>query len=283
MSQQGLSNASRINRLFRVRRRGMTAKGCMISAAIVFLILLMLGGLGTYFVVQNWRGWFAAGTQTVVNQVIDDADIPDSEKDEVKAIVADLRADFENKLITPDDFAAIMRGFTQSPLIPAVIAHQSYRRYYDANPDLTDDDKAEAKLELSRLARGIFEEQLDSAQVVATLEPITVPAGTGGGTVRMQHNGVEITLKDPAQCSIEELRLVTLNARTATDAAGVPAEHFTVDLSDELQKIIDTALGRTPTDGTEMLNTAPAPPAPDENDTPTTTDPATESATTDDP
>lgn len=241
----------------------MTSKGCMISAVVVFLLLLAIGGLLTYFIATNWRGWFAGGTEAMITQVINDADIPDSEKEEVKAIVSGLRTDFENEVISVEDFGTIIEGFTESPLIPAVVASESYRKYYDENPDLTDDDKAVAKLEIGRFARGIFEQSLGDAEIVEVLEPITLPAGSNsGGRVRVDFGGVEVTLKQPAQCSVEELRQVTLNARAAADDAGVPNEPFTVDLSDELQKIVDESLGRAPAAGTPMLNTAPATPTP---------------------
>lgn len=263
MRQEGLQPTSGIERMFRVKRRGMTAKGCMVSAAIFFMLLLVAGGLATYFVVKNFRGWVAAGSEAIITEVINDANIPESEKDEVKAIVSDLRTDFENEVISTEDFGLIIQGFTTSPLIPAVIASESYRSYYEVNPDLTDEDKAAAKLELGRMARGIFEESITNGEVITVLDPITVPEGTAGGTVKMNLGGVEITLKKPEQCSIEELNLVTANARAASDAQKIPDEAFEVDLSDELEKIINQALGRD----TDVLNTAPPPPPPSVDET----------------
>ncbi|MFG0304870.1 MAG: hypothetical protein ACF8Q5_01510 [Phycisphaerales bacterium JB040] len=226
-----------------VRRRGGAAKGCLIAAATAFVLLVGLVVVGGWWISKNWRGMASGPMKEGMYALVDETPMADSEKGEVKVVIDEFIADFESKAISLEELGLIVEEMESSPLIPAALAQGSYIEYYRDRDDLSDEDKARAELAMDRVARGVFEGTVSNSELVTVLGPIEDTSGTGAGP-EMQLGGVSIKIKEPQNCTPEELMAVVANAEAKADEVGVPGEAYEIDVSAELRRVINTALGR---------------------------------------
>jgi len=224
-------------------RRGSAMKGCLIAAAIAFVLIVVAVVGGGWYVSKNWRGWTANVMESGLNDAIDETPMADSEKAETKAVITGLMEDFRQERINPEDFFRIIEQLETSPLLPAALAQGSYMEYYRDRDDLTDEQKASAELALDRLTRGLFEETISGYEFEGVLQPIRATSVTQNA-MEVQVGNIDIRIKQADDCTPEELMEVVANAETLLDEKGVPSEPYQIDVSAELERVINTALGR---------------------------------------
>jgi hypothetical protein len=94
---------------------------------------------------------------------------------------------------------------------------------------LSDDDKADARLTLQRLARGAFEKKIAEADLQEVMQLLMQRQPDG-------HDQLKQALTDA------ELTAFLEKAEQKADDAGVPDEPFDVNIADELEQAIDRAL-----------------------------------------
>jgi hypothetical protein len=220
----------------RARRRGGALKGCLIVLAVVALLAVVAGVV----VWRNWRGWAATGFQQVSDQMVASMPVSDAERAEVKPIMDGVVDEFRQGTLTTAEMGQVMEGLQNSPLLAVLGAGLVTQQYVEPS-SMADEQKAEARLEIGRLARGLQDGSITEAKLADVTTPIQ---GTGGpefslGTVR-------IALKAPSTATAEELADLTARAKAAADEAGVPAEAYEVDASAELEKLLQSAIGRVP-------------------------------------
>lgn len=210
-----------------VSRDGKALVGCLVALGV----LLVLLGIGVVVVLMNWRGWMASGISTATTAMINQADIPEDEKPEMIAHVDEYTAAFEAGNVTLEQFGNFMNSLPQSSLIPVGIVYAIEQGYVDQS-GLSDEEKATGKVQLNRYARGLHESSLP----IETLEEVAKPIG------HEDANG-QFHLNPKESVSDDMLREVIANAGSKADEAGVPPEDFTVDLSDELKRLLDESRG----------------------------------------
>lgn len=221
-------------------RRGGVLAGCLIALAIVG-VLVIAGGV---FVAMNWRTWAGDGVNTLVEQGVSQSSLPESEKQEVMAVVSNFTNDFKAKKVSLEEFGKVLEELTQSPIMPAMIVMGIETKYITAS-DLSDEEKAQGSKDLNRFVRGVAEGQISQTKIDDVTEPISAEIDDPN-KMSIHTGNLNVEIKAPANVTDDELRAFLANAKAEADAAGIPDEKVEVDWSDEIQAAIDRALGRAP-------------------------------------
>jgi hypothetical protein len=217
-------------------RRGGVLKGCLIAVAILVLLAVVAGVV----VAMNWRSWASAGFQTVSDQMVAAMPISDAERGEVKPLMDGMIAEFKAGTLSMQEFGQVMQQLETGPLLSVMGAGVIGAQYITPSA-LSDEEKAAANLEIGRVARGLQEGSIAQGKLAEITAPIQ-----GMGGVQIQVGTVQLSLKNPGECTPEELRTLVANAKAAADAASVPAEAYAIDASTEIERMFTQAIGRVP-------------------------------------
>jgi hypothetical protein len=112
------------------------------------------------------------------------------------------------------------------------------RRYID-NSGLPDDEKQQARVAVSRVARLMQLGELDPQDAESLLDHIS----DGGPSKRRIRNSL----------SDQELRDFVAACKAVADKGGIPDEEFEIDPVQELKRILDEVLGATPDEPREAI------------------------------
>jgi len=211
--------------------RGGFIQGCLIALAVLVAVLVAAGVVVAF----NFKSWMASGTAAVAKAVIDESELPETEKPEIKAIIDQLRDEVKAGTVTLEQVSEIFEGLPDSPVLAAGAALQFVGMYVEPS-GLTDEEKADGVVTFDRLAFALSEGTIAWDDLEEILKPIAYK----------QDDSLEF--QDPKAVSDDELRQVIAQAREAADGAGVPAEVEKIDLSDTFAAYIEEKLGR-PLDG----------------------------------
>ncbi len=222
-------------------RDGNILVGCLIALGVAIILIIV----SVIFVMNSWRGWVSGGIKQGLIAVLDETPVEQVEKDEINAHIEMLMTRFVEKDISTEDLFLITAEIFEGSLLPMGIVEASYEGYF-AHSQLDDETKADAKVQLGRLAHGIYTEDISMDELQIILEPISMPADENNGAVQIQVGSQSLELKAPEDVTSEELIEVIANVRAAADEAEVGEIPPTIDLSDEVGKAIAKALGEDP-------------------------------------
>lgn len=219
------------------------AVGCL-SVVFLGLLGLLFGGM---YVANNWKSWAAPAVTEIMANGIRDTDLTSEQKRELIARVEAMGTEFEAGTLTFEDLTKIGETLETSPLI-AVGVVEALNAVYIKPSDLTDDEKAEAMLLNQRLARGMFEDRITPEE----LEPVLAPLSDVGSVDVTRTTSDESfapsfeikNLKDPEQITADELRAYMAEARSLLEMKAIPDEPFEIDIIEEIDKVIEEAIGR---------------------------------------
>jgi len=206
--------------------RGGVLGGCLIALAVV-LILLLIGGL---YVRANWRGWTAAGMQSISTNVVNESGLPQDQKDLILAEVTKVSDDFKAGKIGIRDLQKVGEEIAKSPLLP-LAGVQAARLKYIEPSDMTPEEKAAADRSLQRFARGIHDKKIEPGVIDDVVKPITTLKPDGRWELK----------EKPTR---QELDQFVANAKAKADEAQIPDEPFNLNIAAELKKAIDKALSQ---------------------------------------
>lgn len=215
-------------------RRGSFLTGCLIVVAVLVIIAVIAG----LWIRANYRGVLANVTVKSVEAALNDSELSDEQKAEILAEVEVLTTDYKEKRISNEEMVEVLKEITESPLLPLGAVYAVDQGYVQPST-LTTDEKADAKLQLQRVARGFYEEKISQDQLEDILEPISKRQAADADPGEF-----EIELQEPEDVSVEELRQFVERSRSAADEAEIPNEPYEIDIAAELRKAIDRALGR---------------------------------------
>ena len=204
------------------------------TALVVGLIaaLLIFTAIGVY-AVKNYNVWLAHGITAGMNAVINSSAIPEQEKAEVTRIISRLKQDYLAGEITLAELGLILEAIGTCPALPIGLVVQLEQSYV-APSDLSANEKTAAGLHLNRLARALADGRIDWAVSGQLLAPISDPGEDG-----------KQVLRSPDRVSDEEIREVVLTAKYYADEAGISEVMIDIDISDEFNKSVQEALGRS--------------------------------------
>ncbi len=218
-------------------RRGNWLLGCGI--VLVLVIALVIGGV--IFVAMNARNWAASGMEKLTTTLIEKAPISEEERSETLAVVDGFMQRFRDGDVTVEQLVEVMEKITQSPVLPAGIA-MSMGEFYFADAELSDEEKADGRVQLTRIAYGMADRTLNEQDLQQAVQPINANA-TENQVIQFQlPNKTTIRLKNPDVVTPDELRAFIESARATADEKGIAPTPPPFDLSGELAKAIDTVL-----------------------------------------
>jgi len=218
--------------------------GCLAVLGIG-IIAVIIGGV---VVSKNWRGWVAAPARQAVSEMLDEANLPDEQKIAILVEMNSFIDTFEAGDITLEELGQVAEALAEGPILP-MLAVYGLDEGYISDSGLSDEEKADASLQLRRVARGITDRTIPPNDFNNILDPLEPDPGEEAGP-KVNADTMNIVIAKPEDVDDDELREFIANAKAAADEAGVPDEDFTIDYATEFRKAIEEALGRElPKDG----------------------------------
>ncbi len=207
--------------------------GCLIVMGIGLVLAIVVG----FWVSRNWRDWVADFSTGAIQQGIDAWDLPEQEKQEVRAQVDRVVDAFREGRLSGEQLALIMQKLVDSPLMTTITVAVAERAYLDKS-GLTDEEKADGRQALKRFVRGVVDKKIDKGSSDAVMAHIADREPNGEWQFRKQ-------------VSDADLKAFLAAAQAEADKAEIPAEPEDIDPSAELKRIVDEALNEaeTPAEG----------------------------------
>jgi hypothetical protein len=204
------------------------ATGCLI--AIIVVLLLIVGG-GIY-VAKNFKSWAAAGITAAMSIMIEQSELPDVEKSEIIEILNQVKEEYLADDISLEELGIVLEAMADCPAIAMGIVVQFEGSYVETS-NLSDGEKNDARLALNRFAQGLTNGVIGWEEIEGIVAPISETNAEG-----------DITLKDPARVTDDEIREVLAAVKLAADRASIPEQLLEIDISESFRQTIEQALAR---------------------------------------
>ncbi|MBO6739881.1 MAG: hypothetical protein JJ916_08490 [Phycisphaerales bacterium] len=217
--------------------------GCLTVLGIVIVILI----IATVFVVRSWRGWTAGWVESGVDAVLVEINIDESEKGEVLSHVNTLMTRFKDKDIGFEELKLVLESVAESPLMGAAIIGGVDAIYFKES-GLSDEEKADGRLQLARYAQGLREKSIDPDTLESVLDSVSTATPDNDDIQINIPEALNITLRSADEVSDDDLRAVFAEAKAKADEAEIEATPVPIDISDELGVAIANALGEDPSE-----------------------------------
>jgi type II secretory pathway pseudopilin PulG len=212
-------------------RSGKVLVGCLIALGVVLLIVIGIG----VFIATSWKGWTASATEAIMTAALAETALPAAEQTEMMTQFERITGAFRDGDITTAEFGEISQSIMESPILAAAEI-QNFQNSHLTSDVLDETNQQIGRVAYDRLARGIIDGQVDRDAFNQTVENIS-------NTTTDEFGDTETEIKPVGECTAEELMMCILKAEEIATGAGVPEAVEPVDLSDEMQAIIDDALG----------------------------------------
>ena len=202
----------------------------IVLAVVGLTILLMCGGLVglAYYAYVNARQFGADLSRKVIVDVVEQSELQEKDKRVVVAQVDRVAEAYKAGRISLEDVGRVMQELAESPLFVTAMV-EAVEAQYVAPSGLSEEEKAEARLTLERVARGVYEETIPPESLDPALDPISTKDAQGNRQ-----------LKD--RITDAELRDFLARSKQIADEAQVPEEPFQIDIAQEFKKAVDRAL-----------------------------------------
>jgi hypothetical protein len=211
-------------------RQSNTGRNLLLGCLGVILLVIVVGIIAGIYVARNARQWVGDGMHTAGVAMIKDSNLPDDQKERIILQIDELHQGFLAGVITFEQLGQVFAEIAESPLLPMGLVWAMDAKYVEPS-GLDDQAKADARLQLQRFARGVYEEQLNETDVDEVIEPYSTVAPDGSRELKEQ-------LTD------EELNALIADVKQRADSAGISNEPFDVDIAAEVEKAIDEALAQ---------------------------------------
>jgi hypothetical protein len=229
MKKQTITQKQRQGRTFVIKSQSGIATPLLMAIVTVIVIFLAAG----VYAVKNRHIWIAHGITAAMNAVIKNSALPSREKSEVSEIIYRINQGYLTGEITASELGLIFEGMAKCPALTIGLVIQ-FEQSYVAPSSLGTEEKSEAHTELNRLARGLASGKLGWEITETILAQISYPGEDG-----------KYHLKAPAEVSHAEIRQIIATVRDAADDAGISQTKIDIDISDEFEKSVEKALGRS--------------------------------------
>jgi hypothetical protein len=203
-------------------------KGCLIASGILCVVLLLI----VFWVSRNWQRWAADFGSDVLNEVINESDLPALEKDEVKQQVGRLAGAVREGDLTGEQLRLVMDQILESPLMTSLVVAGIEKKYIEPS-GLAEAEKEAGRVALRRFVRGLISQQFSDKDLEEAMSTIATKQPNGQWEL-------------PDSATDDQLRALLQLVKDKSDAAQIPAEVEEFDPSDEMRRIIDSALDERP-------------------------------------
>lgn len=194
--------------------------GCL-GILIVSILVCAIGGFVAY---KNARSIGASAVTAVARNAINESQMPADQKQRLISQIDQLGDDFANNNLTMEELGTIMERLVQSPVFQMGMVY-FFEQQYVQKSGLTADEKAEARLTLERVARGMHEKTITQSEFETVTAPIMTTDASGDKQLKE-------TLTD------DELRAFLADAKKLADEKQIPNEPYKVDMASEFERIV---------------------------------------------
>lgn len=202
------------------------AKGC----GCVVLVLLLAALVGGVWIAMSWKRLAVGVGRRIAAEAIAAAPLPEADRRRILARLDQVGEDFAAGRIDVEQLGRIFEAIAEGPLMPLALVTAADAKYVQPSGlDLA--EKRAGRRILERLARAVVTEKVEDADAEAIMRPVMTPNSDGGFTLKE-------SLTDA------ELREFLAGAKAKVDELGIPDQGFEVNVAAELDRAIDTALGR---------------------------------------
>jgi hypothetical protein len=194
--------------------------------------MLMLGGtvcaLGVWYVASNIDRWVVGLGREAIVSVINESEIPQSEKTEVITQVDRVVNAYKERKINQADLERVFTELQDSSALKALTLWGIEDEYLTGT-NLTADEIEQGHRTFQRAIRGVYEGKISDDAFYAALPD-------DEGDVRLAStNATENSTDDDVRETLAKLKVMVHNA-------GIPDEPFQFDIGDEVKKVVDRAL-----------------------------------------
>lgn len=220
------------NDQFTVEEPKKSGGGCTTAIIGCLVVSLVLAGVACgvgYYVYINIGVMAANLAESQLNSAIDEFDLPDDQKAGMKEQVSRVAQGYRDGDISMEQLGGVAENLLQSPAFTAVPVEIARSKYIEPS-GLSDEEKADAKKQLQRIAHGAFEKKISEDELTALLD---------GRIADKQADG-NLQFRD--EVPDEDLRDLIAAAKDLADEKGVEDQNFEIDLAAELKKAVDKAL-----------------------------------------
>ena len=203
--------------------------GCLKGCFLLLLVMVLVIGGCTYIVSKNWRGWAASFGGLMIDEALEESNLPDQEKDEIQQELERPLNALRDGRLSIGQMEELGNVLLESPLMPSLAVTVVEAQYF-ARSGLTDAEKLSGGIALHRFARGVIDNRIGDPAVEAVMSHIATKEDDG-----------EWQFKKTA--TDEELRRMIATAAQEADRAGIPPQVPEIDPSDEIRCVIDEVMG----------------------------------------
>ncbi len=217
--------------------------GCLTVLGIALIVVI----IATVFVIRMWRGWAAGWMESGIETALVEMKIDDAEQGEIMAHVNTLMTQFKDKEIGFEELVLVVESIAESPLLGSAIIGGVDAMYFK-DSGLSEEEKAEGRLQLARYAQGLREKSIDPDTLESVLDSVSTATPDGDDIQINVPEKLNITLRSADEVSDDDLREVIAQAKAKADEAAIHEIPEEVDISDALGIAIANALGDDPAD-----------------------------------
>jgi len=203
-------------------------RSCLTGCLIVGVLMLVIVGLGAWYVTTHIQQLAGSVANKVVTGALEQSELPEQEKAEIMAQVKRVTDAMSENRLSEAQFTTLVGQLTESPLFATFIVGAIEFKYLDKS-GRTDEEKQNGRLSMKRAMHGLFDGQIEESQLDTALQHIGDRNNDGGWKLR-------------DSVTDDELRAFLAAMKQLADDADIPMEVEEIDPSDELKRIIDSAL-----------------------------------------
>ena len=237
---------------------GKSGFGCAKMAGVGCLVLIVLGVVVGLVVWAKWEGWAraagAAGVELVAEEMMSELGLTEEEKDGAMGPVREFAQQIRDGEVTLAQAIAVGEELVDGPAF-AVLLTRGFEGKYLAASELSDAEKQEGHVTLTRFAQGVSTERIPTTKAEEISQIVTIETTDSEG---------ETTKELKETITTEELKSCLAIMKDSADAAGVEDREFTFDLAEEIRKAIENGMGapsgtaEEPAAGESTVEEAPA-------------------------
>lgn len=206
--------------------------GCLKAGGIGCLVVILILGIGGYFVFKNIKSIGAKFATSAIETVVKQAGLPPEEHAAVMQAIDGLADDFTAGTLNAAQMGKVMEEVMGGPLTQLVMI-KAFEKQYLKDANLSDAQKSAALQTTSRFAeayaRGAITDYAAMEQI-GSIVSVQTTDGIGDSKTELKNS---VTPAELQQC----LSLMT----TAANQANIPNKQFSVDIGKVLTAAIEDA------------------------------------------
>jgi hypothetical protein len=228
IQETAYQNPTELPQKFDAPPKSHTGRNCLIGCLGMLLLLVVACGVGGWWVYNYLPGILIGKARDAMVQGVNESPLAEADKKEVVAQIDRVVDAYKAGEIDANELGQVIDEVAKSPVMASFIVYAMSEKYI-APSGLSDEEKADARLIMQRILRGIVEGKIDPDKL--DLSAVTVKQPDG-----------KQELKE--KITDEELRQLLVTLKKSADDAEIPDEPYQVRIGEEVRKAVDRALAK---------------------------------------